>query len=117
MREGAYDSRLLEASEGKCVVEHVVAVHPACSSLEAVGDIEGKVQVLGVDRGSKTVRGRVCDLNDLVDGLKPGDTGNGAKDLLLKFWSARVLENKQHHDLTVMIFMSLVTLLKIVGST
>lgn len=49
------NTRLLEATEGSLVVDHVVAVDPDGSSPESVGDGDGSVNVLGVDGGSKTV--------------------------------------------------------------
>jgi hypothetical protein len=77
------DTRLLESSEGKLGGEHVVHVDPAGSGLEAVGDLHGGVDVLGVDSGSKTVGSSVSEGDDLVDGLELGDRSNGSEDLLL----------------------------------
>lgn len=76
-------TRLLEATEGSLVVDHVVAVDPDGSSPERVGDADGSVNVLGVDGGGKTVRGAVTNLDGLLLILELLDGDDGAEDLLL----------------------------------
>lgn len=49
LAELAADTRLLVATEGKLVVQHVVAVDPHGAGAEGVRDLDGGVQVGGVD--------------------------------------------------------------------
>ena len=79
----ATDTRLLVSTEGQLVVDHVVLVDPDGTSLEGVGDLDGGVEVGGVDSGGKTVVGVVADLDDLLLGLELADGADRAEDLLL----------------------------------
>ena len=49
LAELAADTRLLVTAEGKLVVQHVVAVDPDGAGAELVGNLDGGVQVGGVD--------------------------------------------------------------------
>jgi len=77
------DTRLLEATEWKLVVEHVVAVDPYRPGLERVADADGRVDVLRVYGGGKTIGGAVTELDGVLLGLEFGDRADGAEDLLL----------------------------------
>jgi len=68
---------------GKESLQLVVAIDPTGSGFEAVGDLDGGVEVLGVDGGGETVAGRVADLDDLVDILELGDRSDRSEDLLV----------------------------------
>ena len=74
--------RSLEATEGKLPVKSVVCVDPNGTSLEGVGDLDGGVEVLGVDGGGEAVGGRVAELDGILLGLELGDRADGAEDLL-----------------------------------
>jgi hypothetical protein len=65
------------------VVQGVVGVDPDGTCLEGVGDLDGGVEVLGVDGGGETVRGRVAELDGVLLGLELGDRADGTEDLLL----------------------------------
>lgn len=77
------NTRLLVTTEGHLVVQSVVAVDPNGTRLERVGDLNGGVEVGGVDGGGETVGGRVTDADGLLLGLELGDGAHGAEDLLL----------------------------------
>jgi len=53
------------------------------AGLECIGDLDGGVEVLGVDGGRKTVRGAVTDADGLLLSLELGDRAHWAEDLLL----------------------------------
>lgn len=53
------------------------------SGLEGVGNLDGGVEVLGVNGSSKTVGGVVGNLDDLFLGLELGNAAHGAENLLL----------------------------------
>lgn len=61
----------------------VVGVDPNSSSLDGVCDLEGGVEVAGVDSGSKAVGGVVAELDNLLLGLELGDGADGAENLFL----------------------------------
>jgi hypothetical protein len=65
------------------VVQGVVGVDPDGTGLEGVGDLDGGVEVLGVDGGGEAVRGRVTELDGVLLGLELGDRADRAEDLLL----------------------------------
>ena len=79
----ASDTRLLEATEGKLVVEHVVAVDPYRAGLERVADTDGRVDVVGVHSSGKTVGGAIADLDGVLFRLELGDRADRAEDFLL----------------------------------
>ena len=64
-------------------MEHVVAVHPDCTSLESAGYLERSVEVGRVDSSSETVRGIVASLDGFFLGLELGNGAHRAEDLLL----------------------------------
>ena len=80
---------LLVATEGHLVVEGVVGVDPDGTRLEGVGDLDGGVEVLGVDGGGETVCAGVAELDGVLLGLELGDRADGAEDLL--FYNLHVL--------------------------
>ena len=84
----------MEAGGGACCIavgcqwvkwkeQLMTYVDPDGASLEAVGDLDGGVQVAGVDGSSQAVGGRVADLDCVLLCLELGDAADGAKDLLL----------------------------------
>ena len=76
------DTGLLVTTEGHLVVEGVVGVDPDGTRLEGVGDLDGGVEVLGVDGGGETVCAGVAELDGILLGLELGDRADGAEDLL-----------------------------------
>lgn len=76
------DTRLLVATEGHLVVKGVVGVDPDGTCLESVGDLDGGVEVLGVDSRGETVCAGVAELDGILLGLELGDRADGAEDLL-----------------------------------
>lgn len=72
---------LLVATEGQLVVEGVVGVDPDGTCPEGVGDLDGGVEVLGVDGSGETVCAGVAELDGVLLGLELGDRANGAEDL------------------------------------
>jgi hypothetical protein len=76
------DTGLLVATEGHLVVEGVVSVDPDGTRPEGVGDLDGGVEVLGVNGGGKTVCAGVAELDGILLGLELGDRADGAEDLL-----------------------------------
>lgn len=65
------------------MVQGVVGVHPHGSGTERIRDLDGGVQVLGVDGGRETVGGGVAETDGLLLGLELGDGADRAEDLLL----------------------------------
>ena len=65
------------------MVKGVVRVDPDGTSLEGVRDLNGSVQVGGVDSGGKTVGGGVSETDGLLLILELGDGADGPEDLLL----------------------------------
>lgn len=65
------------------MVKSVVGVDPDGTCAESVGGLDGGVERLGVDSGSKTVGGAVTELDNLLLGLELGDGADWAEDLLL----------------------------------
>lgn len=65
------------------MVEGVVGVDPDGAGAERVGDLDGGVEVLGVDGGGEAVGGVVADPDRLLLVLELGDAAHGAEDLLL----------------------------------
>jgi hypothetical protein len=65
------------------VVQGVVGVDPDGTRLEGVGDLDGGVEVLGVQGGGEAVGGGVAELDGLLLGLELGDRADRAEDLLL----------------------------------
>lgn len=64
-------------------MERVVCVDPDSSGAEGVGDLDGCVEVLGVDSSSETICGVVADLDDVGLALELGDCADGAEDFFL----------------------------------
>ena len=64
-------------------MESVVGVDPDGARLESVGDLDGGVEVLGVDGGGETVCAGVAELDGVLLGLELGDRADRAEDLLL----------------------------------
>lgn len=65
------------------MVQHVVLVDPDGAGAEGVGDLDGRVDVLGVHGRGETVGGVVGNLDDLVLGRELGNRADGAEDFLL----------------------------------
>jgi len=65
------------------VVKGVVGVDPDGTGAQSIGDLDGGVEVLGVDGGGKTVRGVVAELDGILLSLELGDRADRAEDLLL----------------------------------
>ena len=82
LAELATNTGLLVATEGQLVVEGVVGVDPDGTRPEGVGDLDGGVEVLGVDGGGETVCAGVAELDGVLLGLELGDRADGAEDLL-----------------------------------
>ncbi len=74
---------LLVTTERNLVVKHVVAVNPNSSGTDTVGDLDGSVEVVGVDSSRKTVGRVVTSLNSLLNSLELGDRADWAENLLL----------------------------------
>lgn len=72
---------LLVTTEWKLPVESVVRVDPYGTSAERVGNLDGSLEVGGVESSGKAVCGVVADLDDLFLCLKLGNCADGAKDL------------------------------------
>ena len=83
LSELATDSGLLVATEWNLVVQHVVAVNPDGTGIDAVGDLDSGVQVVGVDSSSQSVSGVVTSLDRILNGIELSDRANWTKDLLL----------------------------------
>ena len=64
-------------------MKSVVCVDPHCSGLERIGNLDGSLQVAGVESGSETICGRVANLNDLFLGLELGNCAYWAENLFL----------------------------------
>ena len=64
-------------------MKSVVCVDPNGTSLEGVGDLDGSVEVLGVDGGGETVCAGVAKLDGILLGLELGDRADGSEDLFL----------------------------------
>src|SRR5690242_8570721 len=77
------NARLLIPSEWESEMESVVGVDPDSSSAECVGNLEGGVEVGGVNSGGQTVGRVVANLDDIGLRLELGDCADRAKDLLL----------------------------------
>jgi len=77
------NTALLVATEWKLPVDGVVRVDPDGTSAERVGNLDGSVEVGGVDGGGETVCGIVGDLDDIGLVLELGDRADGAEDLFL----------------------------------
>ena len=77
------DPGLFVPAKRHLVVQGVVRVDPDGAGLEGVGDLDGGVEVLGVDGGGEAVGGGVADLDGLLFRRELGDGAHGAEDLLL----------------------------------
>lgn len=64
-------------------MKSVVCVDPNCSGLERIGNLDGSLEVGGVEGGSETVCGRVANLDDLFLGLELGNCAYWAENLFL----------------------------------
>jgi len=64
-------------------MESVVCVYPDGAGAECVGDLDGGVEVGGVDSRGKTVRGVVANFNDIGLGLELRNGADRAEDLFL----------------------------------
>ena len=64
-------------------MKSVVGVDPDSSSAERVGNLDGGVEVGGVDSGGQAVGRVVANLDDIGLGLELGDCADGAEDLFL----------------------------------
>ena len=65
------------------MVESVIGVDPDSAGTESVGDVDGSVEVRGVDGGGEAVCGAVADLDGVLFRLELGDRADRAEDLLL----------------------------------
>lgn len=74
---------LLVTTERQLVVEGVVGVDPHSSRLEAVRDLDGSGQVSSVNGRGQTESCVVSDPDSVIQGLKLGNGGDRAEDLLL----------------------------------
>lgn len=79
----AANTRLLVTTEWQLPVKSVVCVDPHCSGLERIGNLDGSLQVAGVEGGSETVCGGVANLDDLFLGLELGNCAYWAENLFL----------------------------------
>ena len=64
-------------------MESVVGVDPDGAGAEGVGDLDGGVEVAGVDGGGETVGGGVAEADGILLGLELGDGADGAEDFFL----------------------------------
>lgn len=83
LAEFSANTRLFEATEWYLVREHVVAVDPDGTGLKGVGYSDGGVKVCSVNGSGETVCGLVSSLDDLIFGVKLGDSADGTEDLFL----------------------------------
>jgi hypothetical protein len=77
------DARLFVPTKWQLPMKSIVGVDPDGTSAEGVGNLNGCVEVGGVDGGGKAVCCRIANLDDLGLVLELGDRAHGAEDLLL----------------------------------
>lgn len=77
------DTGLLVATEWQLMVESVVCVDPDGPGLERIRNIDGRVEVCGVDSGSETVGGAVADPDGISLVFELGNGADGAEDFFL----------------------------------
>lgn len=65
------------------MVESVVCVDPDGPGLERIRNIDGRVEVCGVDSGSETVGGAVADPDGISLVFELGNGADGAEDFFL----------------------------------
>lgn len=67
------NARLLEATERQLPMDSVVLVHPHRTRLDLVRDLDGGLEVFGVDTGGQSVGSVICGLDNLVGRVELGN--------------------------------------------
>ena len=90
----------LETAERGGRINHVIAVDPDGSGFYFLGEEVGFVDVLGPDRGGKTIGGAIGALGDLVDAVEREDADDGPEDFVASYRHvvADVVENRGLHE-------------------